>query len=266
MTLEGAVQMTMAAMLRTAPVLLVLAALLFAERRWPWRAALPRHWAGNLLLGGLSFLSVLVLPLASMTAAAQWAAAHDFGLLNQLAMPQWLRITLAVVALDLALYAQHRALHTGPLWALHRVHHLDPMLDVTSGVRFHPLEAGASALYKSLVVLLLGAPVAAAGLSALLTLLGSLFTHANIRLPSRVERWLRKLVVTPALHRIHHSTVSAETQSNFGSVLWVWDHLFGSAKPRSSAGEALQLGVANLLEQTTIAKMLLEPFHRRPVQ
>lgn len=258
--------MMMAATERLATVLLVLAALLFAEWRWPWRDALPRHWLGNLLLGGLSFLVVLALPLASMTAAAQWATAHDFGLLNQLAMPLWLRITVAVVALDLALYAQHRALHTTPLWALHRVHHLDPMLDVTSGVRFHPLEAGASALYKSLVVLLLGAPVAAAGLSALLTLLGSLFTHANIRMSARLERWLRKLVVTPALHRIHHSMVAAETQSNFGSVLWLWDHVFGSAKARSQAGEALQLGVENLPTQTSIAKMLKEPFHRPPVQ
>lgn len=258
--------MMMAAIPRLTPALLVLATLLFAEWRWPWRAALPGHWLSNLLLGGLSFLSVLVLPLASMTAAAQWAAAHDFGLLNQLALPPWLRIILALLALDLALYAQHRALHTAPLWRLHRVHHLDPMLDVTSGVRFHPLEAVASALYKSLVVLLLGAPVAAAGLSALLTLLGSLFTHANIRLPAWAERGLRKLIVTPALHRIHHSTIAAETQSNFGSVLWLWDQLFGSAKAQSTAGEALQLGVENESGQTRIAKMLLEPFHRRPVQ
>ena len=252
--------------LRMLPALLVLAALLLAEWRWPWRAAQPRRWLSNAALGGLSFLAVLALPLASMTTAAQWAAERHFGLFNQLALPLWLSLLLSVLALDLALYAQHRALHWGVLWRLHRVHHLDPMLDVTSGVRFHPLEALASAFYKSLVVLLLGAPVQAAALSATLTLLASLFAHANISLPVAVERLLRTLLITPALHRIHHSRIAAETGSNFGSVLWVWDRLFGSARPHAADGEALRLGVGQQPALTDLGKMLAEPFKPRAVQ
>lgn len=251
---------------RAAPALLVLTALLLGEWRWPWRAAQPRRWAANAALGGFSFLAVLALPLASMTAAAQWAAGQSFGLLHLVKLPLWLGVLLSLLALDLALYAQHRALHWPGLWRLHRVHHLDPMLDVTSGVRFHPFEAMASALYKSLIVVLLGAPVVAVALSAMLTLLASLFTHANLRLPQPLEALLRRVLVTPALHRIHHSTLPHETRSNFGSVLWVWDHLFGSAKAQAAAGEALTLGVEDAPPVTHLDKMLAEPFKKPAVQ
>ncbi len=262
MTLQGAAD----ALWRIAPALLVLATLLLAEWCWPWRAAQPRRWLANALLGGLSFLLVLLLPLASMTAAAQWAGMQHFGLFNLIPSPLWLSVLLSVLLLDLALYWQHRALHWGWLWRLHRVHHLDPMLDVTSGVRFHPLEAIASAFYKSLIVVLLGAPVAAAALSASLTLLASLFAHANIRLPAQVEQGLRTLLITPGLHRIHHSTVPAELGSNFGSVLWLWDQLFGSAVPVSRQGEALMLGIENHMPLTQLGKMLADPFQARRVQ
>ena len=251
---------------RMTPALLVIAALFAAEWRWPWRAAQPRRWLPNLTLGALSMLTVLVLPLASMTAAAHWAGAQDFGVLNRISLPLWLSVLLALLALDLALYAQHRALHGPALWRLHRVHHLDPMLDATSGVRFHPLEAAVSALYKSLVVLLLGAPVLAVSLSVVLTTLASLITHGNFRLPARADALLRRLFITPSLHRIHHSTRPEETASNFGSVLWVWDRLFGSARAAAHAGEALSLGVQDHPAQTNLSKMLLEPFQHRPVQ
>ena len=262
MTLDRAVD----TLWRMTPVLVVLAGLLLAEWRWPWRSAQPRRWAANAALGGLSFLAVLLLPIASMTAAAQWAAAQSFGLLHLVELPLWLNVLLALLALDLALYIQHRALHSAPLWRLHRIHHLDPMLDVTSGVRFHPFEAMASALYKSLIVLLLGAPVAAAALSATLTLLASLFTHANIRIPQPFERLLRSALVTPALHRIHHSTLPAETRSNFGSVLWLWDRLFGSARAEAAAGEGLTLGVSEMPPVTDLDQMLAEPFKKPAVQ
>lgn len=253
-------------MSRAGPALLVLAALLLAERRWPWRAARPRRWAANLALGGLSFLAVLALPLGSMIAAAHWAGARHFGLFHLILVPAWLAVLLSVLALDLALYAQHRALHRSGLWRLHRVHHLDPMLDVTSGVRFHPLEAVASAFYKSLVVALLGAPPLAAALSASLTLLASLFAHANLRLPGRLERVLRTLFITPGLHRIHHSTVPRELRSNYGAVLSVWDRLFGSAVAASQNGESLILGVADHAPETRLGKMLAEPFRTPQVQ
>lgn len=251
---------------RVAAVVLLLTALFAAEARWPWRSAQPHRWLPNLALGALSLLTVLALPLASMTAAAHWAQAQHFGLLHLIALPQWIAVPMALLALDLALYAQHRALHLPGLWRLHRVHHLDPMLDVTSGVRFHPLEALASALYKSLVVVLLGAPLLAVSLSALLTTVASLMTHGNFRLPLPVDSGLRWLFITPSLHRIHHSARCAETASNFGSVLWVWDRLFGSAKASAQEGEALLLGVDGHAPQTQLGKLLREPFQTPTVQ
>lgn len=254
------------ALWRMALAFFVLATLFAAEWRWPWRTAQPQRWLPNLALGALSLLTVMALPLASMTAAAQWASAQPFGLLNLVALPPWLSVLLSLLALDLALYAQHRVLHGRALWRLHRVHHLDPMLDATSGVRFHPLEAGVSAFYKSLVVLLLGAPVLAVSLSVALTTLASLITHGNFRLPLRVDSLLRRLFITPSLHRIHHSVRPTETASNFGSVLWIWDRLFGSARAAAQDGEALTLGVQEHQPQTRIEKMLLEPFQTRTVQ
>lgn len=251
---------------RMAPALFVLAALFVAEWRWPWRAAQPQRWLPNLSLGALSLLAVLALPLASMTAAAHWASTQQFGLLNLITTPLWLSVLLSLFALDLALYAQHRALHWPGLWRLHRVHHLDPMLDATSGVRFHPLEAAASALYKSLVVVLLGAPLLAVSISVALTTLASLITHGNFRLPMRADALLRRLFITPSLHRIHHSVRSAETASNFGSVLWVWDRLFGSAKAAAQDGEALTFGVQGHSPATQLGKLLREPFQGRTVR
>lgn len=266
MTLHSAVLFSIDLIERAIPAFAVLAALLLAEWRWPWRAAQRRRWAANAAFGGLSFAAVLALPYGSMTAAAHWASTQHFGLFNVSTLPLWASIPLSVLLMDLALYWQHRALHVQPLWRLHRVHHLDPMLDVTSGVRFHPLEALASALYKSLVVALLGAPVLAVTLSVALTLLASLFAHANIRLPPRADAVLRTLLITPALHRIHHSTVPAELQSNFGAVLSVWDRLFGSAKAVSRRGEALMLGIEHELPETNLAKMLTQPFKAPAVQ
>ncbi len=264
MTADSALPAVSDAWWRLAPALLVLALLLLGEWRWPWRAAAPRRWLPNLGLGALSFASLLLLPWASMTAAAHLAAAQGFGLLHWLAVPLWLALPLSLLALDLALYAQHRALHWGPLWRLHRVHHLDPMLDLTTGLRFHPFEAIASAFYKSLVVWLLGVPVLAAGLSGLLNLMASLFTHANLRLPAAAEQRLRWLLVTPALHRIHHSTLPAETGSNFGALLWVWDRLFGSARASAARGEALVLGVDRHQPQIALTALLGEPFAPQP--
>lgn len=252
---------------RLSPVLLLLALLLLGEWRWPWRKAQPRRWLANLALGGLSSLVIGLLPLASMTAAAHWAAAHQFGLLRLLPLPNWLAIALSLLLLDLAIYIQHRALHTQPwLWRLHRVHHTDPMLDFSSGLRFHPLEALASALYKSAVVALLGAPPAVAAAFALLLLAASLFNHANVRLPEGFERALRPWLVTPPLHRIHHSAVPGEVQRNYGTLLSVWDRLFGSALAVSAAGNAMVMGLPDQPEQTNFTKMLADPLQAPRVQ
>lgn len=259
--------MTLEGVWRLAPALLLLLVLAAAEWRWPWRAAAPARWWGNLSLGALSALITAVLPLASMSAAAQWASDHGFGLLHWLTLPPLLAGLLAFVLLDLAVYAQHRALHSvSLLWRLHRVHHSDVMLDVTSGLRFHPFEAAVSAFYKAAMVALLGAPLPAAIAFAIGLNLASLFTHANIRLPQRLDRMLRWLFVTPALHRIHHSAAPGELMHNYGFLLNIWDRLFASWRAEPLHGEALQLGLPGAVGEQRIGKLLADPFLSPRVQ
>lgn len=260
MSSNGVLQAGFEVLWRLAPAIAVLALLLAAEWRWPWRAPQPRRWLGNLALGGLASLLLAFLPLASMAVAAQWAAVHHFGLMNQLALPPWLAGTLAFVALDLAIYLQHRTLHTVPLlWRLHRVHHLDPMLDVSSGLRFHPFEAVASALFKVGVVAILGTPPLATLVYAVALNLSSLITHANIRLPAALDGALRRLLITPSLHRIHHSDMPGEVQCNYGTLLNVWDRLFGSWLAVSAAGESIRIGLPDRPTETNFVRMLADP-------
>ncbi len=195
---------------------------------------------GRRLLRNLGLVAVgslllrLAFPLLAV-ALAMAVAARGGGLFGWLAWPGWLEFGLAVLLLDLAIYWQHRLFHRIPLfWRLHRVHHSDIQFDVSTGVRFHPLELGASMLIKLGLVVALGPhPLAVLAFEVLLSL-GSLFTHSDFALPERLDRRLRRLLVTPSMHRIHHSTWRVETDSNYGFHLSIWDHLFGSyrAAPR----------------------------------
>lgn len=237
--------MTDAALPRLLAALFFLGLLLLAERRWPFRA-LPRgRWWPNLGLAGLNAGLLALLPALSALFAAQWAARHQLGLLHWLALPDWLALPLAFLALDAAVYAQHRAMHHWPLlWRLHRVHHADPGLDVTSGLRFHPAEALVSALYKAAVTVLLGAPPAAVLAFVLALNLGALFSHANLRLSNQAERRLRRLLVTPGMHRIHHSRQPREQRRNYGFFSPWWDQAFGSYQAEPEGGErALRIGL-----------------------
>lgn len=225
----------------------LLIVLLLAEWRWPYGPAPHRRWWPNLALGALSAGLLGLLPGLSALAAAGFAEQQQLGLLRQWPLPGWLSLPLAFLALDAAVYAQHRALHAWPwAWRLHRVHHADPALDVSSGLRFHPLEALLSALYKAAAVILLGAAPAAVLAFVLALNLGSLFSHANLRLAPRAERALRGWLVTPGMHRIHHSQLRDEQQRNFGFFSPWWDRLFGSyqAEPLGGAA-ALRLGLAS---------------------
>lgn len=211
----------------------------------PYRPARRRRWGANLGLLVLGSLLVrLVFPLAA-TGVALWAEQQSWGLFNHLLLPGYVEVALAVLALDCAIYFQHRAFHWLPcLWRLHRVHHADTALDVTTGLRFHPLELLLSMLIKSLFIVIIGAPAFAVLLFEVMLNACSMFNHSNIVLPARLERGLRGLLITPSLHRIHHSRRGEETLSNFGfSVPW-WDRLFGSFKARASAGDKnLRLGL-----------------------
>lgn len=248
----------------------VFAGLALLELRWPRRELIrargPR-WSANLaLLAIYTFIGRLLAPLA-VVGAATWAASRGIGLFNALAAPVWIEGAACIVALDLAVYGQHVALHRIPwLWPLHRVHHADVGFDLTTGVRFHPIEVVLSLAFKAAVAVGLGAPPAAVLVFEVLLSSAALFSHANLRLPPRLERSLRRLWVTPDMHRVHHSTARAETDSNYGFNLSVWDRLFGTYLAEPAEGQAgVVLGQADLRDprEDRIDRLLVQPFRRR---
>ncbi|MES2858816.1 MAG: sterol desaturase family protein [Pseudomonadota bacterium] len=224
-----------------------------------------RRWPANfgLILVG-TVLVRRALPVGVVGVAA-WAQVRGFGLLNQFELPAWLGLAVALVLLDLAIYWQHRLLHAWPLlWRLHRAHHLDVTLDATSALRFHPLEILLSLGFKVALVVALGvSPLAAMVFEVLLSSF-ALVTHANLALPAWLDRPVRALVVTPNMHRIHHSTHGDEQRRNFGFNLSVWDHLFGSYAAQARQ-QPQDFGVAGVDERdaTHFLSLLREPFVRR---
>lgn len=206
-------------------------------RRW--------RWIGNLGMMGLDALLLrLAMPILAFD-LARLAEERGWGLLRLVAWNFWVEIALAFVLLDLAIYAQHWIFHRLPwLWRLHQVHHTDLDLDATSGVRFHPIEMLLSAALKLALVAGLGAHFIAVLAFEIALNATSLFNHANIRIPEKLEPWLRLIVVTPDMHRVHHSVLVAETDSNFGFNLPCWDRLFGTYAPKPSAGAlGMELGL-----------------------
>jgi sterol desaturase/sphingolipid hydroxylase (fatty acid hydroxylase superfamily) len=228
-------------------------------RRW-------RRWPGNLGMVALDTILVRILFPTAAVGVALAAEANDLGLLNQLALPVWLAVAVAIVALDLIIYAQHRLFHAAPwLWRLHRVHHSDVAVDVTTGLRFHPGEILLSMLIKLGAVVLLGAPALAVMLFEVILNATSMFSHANIRLPAAADRVVRALLVTPDMHRVHHSVVPRETNSNFGFNLAVWDRLFGTYRAQPAAGhDAMTLGLAAFRDprESRLDRMLWQPLRR----
>jgi sterol desaturase/sphingolipid hydroxylase (fatty acid hydroxylase superfamily) len=186
-----------------------------------------RRWRFNVSVGvGNGLIGVLLAPLVAV-----WVTKSDFGLFQMFEAPLWLEIGLSLVLLDLAIYVQHRLFHQVPLlWRLHRFHHLDGAIDVTTGVRFHPGEIIVSLVYKTMVILILGPPWIAVMVFELVLTLGSIWQHADIRLPSSVDRRIRKIWVTPAMHLVHHTAEIADTDTNYGFCLSFWDRLFRSYK------------------------------------
>lgn len=219
-----------------------------------WEFAAPRRrqtfprrvrWPNNL---GLLLVDVVILRLVvpgAAIAVAVAAQARSWGLLNALELPAWLAVVLAIVLLDLVIYLQHVMFHALPtLWRLHRVHHADLEFDVTTGTRFHPVEILLSAAVKSAAVAAIGAPAVAVLLFELLLNATAMVNHANARLPARIDTWMRRLVVTPDMHRVHHSVRYNESSSNFGFNLPWWDRLFGTYRAQPAAGhEAMTIGV-----------------------
>ncbi|HUP92314.1 MAG TPA: sterol desaturase family protein [Solimonas sp.] len=236
-----------ASVVRTAVFFGGLALLLALEWRWP-RAAEPLQrrlrWPANFGLAAVDAVLLALLPLATVGVAA-WARVHGWGLLPMLGLPGWIETPLAWLILDLAIYWQHRWLHEWRwAWPMHRVHHSDVALDASTGVRFHPAEIVLSLAWKSAVIVALGAgPLAALAMELALNLF-ALWSHASVQLSPALERALRRLVITPDWHRIHHSVVRAEADSNYGGSLSVWDRLFGSYTPAPRAPlDAMPVGL-----------------------
>jgi sterol desaturase/sphingolipid hydroxylase (fatty acid hydroxylase superfamily) len=213
---------------------------------------------------GLALISAIAARLAlggGLAGVSIFAHDHGWGLFNMLEVPMWAVIGLSFLALDFAVWAQHLVLHHVPfLWRLHRVHHGDTAMDVTTALRFHPVEILASLGYKAAIVVLLGAPAAAVFVFEIVLGAGALFTHANIKLPRWLEQPLRLIVVTPALHLIHHSPNPIETNSNFGFSFSFWDRLFGTFRevPLDANG-LIGLQDRRAPADQTLAAMLVNP-------
>lgn len=229
-------------------------------------ASRARRWAHNL---GLSVLNAALLRLLFPVAAvglAGIAAERGWGVLNLWAGPAWLELLLAVLALDYFIWAQHLVFHHMPaLWRLHRVHHADPDYDFTTGVRFHPVEIVLSMAIKLAAILVLG-PSPAAVIVFEVVLNGmAMFNHGNVSLPEPVDRLLRLVVVTPDMHRVHHSVEVDETNSNFGFNLSWWDRLLGTYRPQPRAGHlGMRIGVsASEAGEPSFPALLALPFRAR---
>jgi sterol desaturase/sphingolipid hydroxylase (fatty acid hydroxylase superfamily) len=238
-----------------------------------WEVAAPRRvrvvsrgvrWPGNL---GLVILNTLVLRLIVPVAAvgvAALAQQRSWGLLNNVLLPGWVRIAIAILVLDLAIYLQHVMFHAVPaFWRLHRMHHADLDFDVTTGARFHPIEILLSMGLKLAVVAALGAPPITVLVFEVVLNATAMFNHGNVGLPQRLDRVLRWIVVTPDMHRVHHSVVLRETNSNFGFNLPWWDRLLGTYCAQPAAGHVgMTIGLDRFRDpgQLRLDRMLLQPF------
>jgi sterol desaturase/sphingolipid hydroxylase (fatty acid hydroxylase superfamily) len=252
---------------------LVLAGMLVWEAMAPRRArAAPRwrRWPGNL---GMVVLGGVAVRVVFPVTAVAWAAmleGRGIGLLPALGAPTWIVVPVAVALLDLIIWGQHVVFHRVPvLWRLHRMHHADTDLDVTSGTRFHPLEILLSMVLKFAAIAALGAPAVAVLVFEVLLNGCAMFNHANAAVPARLERWLRRVMVTPDMHRIHHSWRRDETNSNFGFCLPWWDRLFGTYRVAPVDGQTgMTIGLAEFRDpaEARLDRMLTQPFREPPSQ
>lgn len=235
----------------------------FFRPRRPVSIPRSQRWPGNM---GIQVANALMLRLIFPGVAVGFALAFEAtgtGWLNRWNGPAWLEFGLALLLLDLAIYVQHVVAHRIPwLWRLHRMHHSDMHLDATSALRFHPIEICLSMLWKAAVLWLLGAPPEAVLVFEVLLNAMAMFNHANVRISERLDRALRLFVVTPDMHRIHHSVDWGETNSNFGFNLSCWDRIFGTYREQAQAGQlGMVLGVAQFRgpNESRIDRLLLQP-------
>jgi sterol desaturase/sphingolipid hydroxylase (fatty acid hydroxylase superfamily) len=240
-----------------------------------WEVLAPRRalsiskllrWTSNWLISVLnSALLYLIFPILAVGVAIHDAENH-WGLLNILGLPTMINILLFIVLFDLAIYWQHRLYHRVPLlWRLHRMHHCDPDFDVSTGIRFHPLSIILSMLIKMLLVVMLGPPPVAVLLAEIILNVTAMFNHGNIYLPPKADAVLRRVLVTPDMHRVHHSIVPQETNSNFGFNFPWWDRLFGTYLSQPGAGHTdMKIGLTGFRSTRAqgLHRLLLQPWSK----
>jgi len=223
------------------------------------------RWLNNL---GIVVLNTIILRLlfpAAAVGVAAFAASQGWGLLNYYELPFIVSIVLSVIAMDLIIYLQHVLVHAVPsLWRLHRVHHADLDYDVTTGARFHPIEIILSMLIKFATIVVLGPPVVAVVIFEVILNAMAMFNHGNINLPKGLDRVLRWLLVTPDMHRVHHSVEDNEANSNYGFNLSIWDRLFGTYIDQPRAGhQGMTIGIHKYRDPKQVDQlpgMLMLPF------
>jgi sterol desaturase/sphingolipid hydroxylase (fatty acid hydroxylase superfamily) len=239
-----------------------------------WELVAPRRvltvsklqrWSSNLALLLLNSVVLRLLFPAAAVGIAYSVGEMNWGLFNLLSLPAWFEVVVAVLLLDLAIYLQHLLMHRVPLlWRLHRVHHADLDIDLTTGSRFHTLEIVFSMLLKWLVILLLGPALLAVLVFEILLNGMAMFNHANVRLPRGIDRALRYLLVTPDMHRVHHSILRRETNSNYGFNLSLWDRFFHTYIAQPEKGHAaMTIGIPEFRDERQVDRlpgMLALPF------
>lgn len=241
-------------------------ATILAETFRPFRnlsSSTSRRWISNGLLLGTS--SVLIRCVYGISGIALAVTVHGsrYGVLNRVALPLALRFVIGFVSLDLAQYLVHRAFHaSGFLWRVHQVHHSESDLDATTGLRFHPGEALVTQAALLVLIALLGVPAIAVLCVPLAVSLQDFFTHANISVPAQLDRWLRWLIVTPGMHRTHHSDVMDEQNTNFGTIFSAWDRCFGTYRSGAATGVEVRCGLSELKNGSELnaARLLVLPF------
>lgn len=238
-----------------------------------WEIVAPRRkrlfsrlarWPNNIGIVVINTVAMRVLFPTAAVGVALAAEANGWGLFNSLSVPAGIAVVLSVVIMDFAIYLQHVLVHAVPaLWRLHRMHHADLDYDVTTGARFHPLEIIISMVLKLMVVGALGAPALAVLIFEVILNATAMFNHSNVRIPEGFDRLLRLVVVTPDMHRVHHSIIPKETNSNFGFNLPWWDRLFGTYTAQPQAGhEGMTIGIEQFREgrDLRLDRMLIQPF------
>ncbi len=243
-----------------------LALLLLAELVWPYRTPVEHRWrryAINFFIIGSNALVLTVLLGSVLIAAYQTLERSQMGMLQRVNLPAWVHVAVTVLVLDAVTYWWHRAYHGHPvMWRMHRVHHSDRGFDVTTSGRFHLTEMAFSALFRLGVIALVGPTVAAVIIFEIIFGLFNQLEHANLQLPARLDAVVRLVFVTPAMHRVHHSQVPADTNSNYATIFSWWDRLFGTYRVSTDDQRALTIGLPEYAhaDDVTFGKVLAMPF------